>query len=315
MALRRLRKGGHLALLLRISMLGSTERATTLWAQPGLRYLSVIAPRPSFDDDGNDTSDVALFIWQEGYKGRAEILSPLLHEKTEEKPRKSKVKLGKLPAPADQDLADHQAALKRGEAMVVEGHSARGAAKLVGVTEDELLEYMEAGAKPAAPKAKRAAKPSSVVYCLAPKCMVREDLTQGLCRKHYAGSRGLDLAKACSVPACTETRHSGELCQEHLAAAESLNFACYDLKPGALQRIAEEAVRRAAKAPRKSKVKPKRPRQPIVRDAACIVPGCSRRAVSKKLCSSHYRKAGRLKFYDDLSAEQLRELAKDGRAA
>lgn len=77
-ALRRLAPGGHLAFLLRVSLLGSVERARTLWRRPGLRYLLPVAPRPSFTSGGNDTADVSLFVWEEGYAGRAELLPPLI---------------------------------------------------------------------------------------------------------------------------------------------------------------------------------------------------------------------------------------------
>jgi hypothetical protein len=49
-------------------------------------------------------------------------------------------------------------------------------------------------------------------------------------------------------------------------------------------------------------------------EAACIVPGCSRRSVAKKLCPTHYRKAGRLNMTGTLTESQLALLARDGRA-
>ena len=45
----------------------------------------------------------------------------------------------------------------------------------------------------------------------------------------------------------------------------------------------------------------------------CVVPNCSRRAVAKGLCATHYRKARRLNMGDTLSSAQLSELAQDGR--
>jgi hypothetical protein len=69
--------GGHLVFLLRLSMLGGLERARTLWAKRGLRYLLPVVPRPAFRGSGNDTSDVAVFTWRRGYRGLAEILPPL----------------------------------------------------------------------------------------------------------------------------------------------------------------------------------------------------------------------------------------------
>jgi len=77
-SLTRLAEGGHLAFLLRLSLLGGAERARTLWARPGLRYLQTVSPRPSFTGTGNDTADVAVFVWQRGFTGRAEILPPLV---------------------------------------------------------------------------------------------------------------------------------------------------------------------------------------------------------------------------------------------
>jgi hypothetical protein len=49
-------------------------------------------------------------------------------------------------------------------------------------------------------------------------------------------------------------------------------------------------------------------------EAACIVPGCHRRSVAKKLCPTHYRKAGRLGMDGTLTEAQLALLARDGRA-
>ncbi len=58
---------------------------------------------------------------------------------------------------------------------------------------------------------------------------------------------------------------------------------------------------------------PGRPRRSAA-EAACIVPGCHRRSVAKKLCPTHYRKAGRLNMNGTLTEAQLALLARDGRA-
>ena len=54
-------------------------------------------------------------------------------------------------------------------------------------------------------------------------------------------------------------------------------------------------------------------RPPSATGASCRAPHCSRRAVAKGLCATHYRKARRLGLGDALSAAQLNELARDGR--
>lgn len=69
--------GGYLAFLLRLSFLGSQGRAERLWSKPGLRYLQPIAERPSFINGASDNSEYALFVWQRGYDGNAELLPPL----------------------------------------------------------------------------------------------------------------------------------------------------------------------------------------------------------------------------------------------
>lgn len=76
-----LARGGHLAFLLRLSFLGSAGRAERLWSKPGLRYLAPINPRPSFINGTSDNSEYAVFVWQEGYAGNAEILPPLIWRK------------------------------------------------------------------------------------------------------------------------------------------------------------------------------------------------------------------------------------------
>lgn len=77
-ALELLRPGGHLAFVLRLGFSSSLERAEGLWAQPGLRYQATIAPRPSFIEGGTDLSEYALFIWQAGFTGSAELGKPIV---------------------------------------------------------------------------------------------------------------------------------------------------------------------------------------------------------------------------------------------
>jgi hypothetical protein len=77
-ALARLNFDGHVAFLLRLSFLGGQKRADTLWSRRDLRWLLPITPRPSFTQDGKtDASEYALYVWERGYHGNAEILAPL----------------------------------------------------------------------------------------------------------------------------------------------------------------------------------------------------------------------------------------------
>lgn len=66
-------RGGHLAFLLRMSMLCTQERSRTLWAKPGLRHLIPLAARPSFTGGGSDNSEYGVFVWQRGFTGRPTI--------------------------------------------------------------------------------------------------------------------------------------------------------------------------------------------------------------------------------------------------
>ena len=67
----------------------------------------------------------------------------------------------------------------------------------------------------------------------------------------------------------------------------------------------------------KGKSKPKkvgRPKQPKV---PCVIPGCKRSAVAKRLCHTHYRKAAREGLTAKIQKGDKRALAKmteDGRA-
>ena len=74
--------------------------------------------------------------------------------------------------------------------------------------------------------------------------------------------------------------------------------------------VAHAAAPAAAAAPRRGPGRPPR----SAAEAKCIVPGCVRRSVAKKLCPTHYRKAGRLNMKGALTESQLEVLRKDGRA-
>lgn len=70
--------GGHLAFLLRAAFLGSTGRVA-LYREFPLRYVQPIAQRPCFTGDGKtDPMEYALFVWQQGWRGRGELLEPLV---------------------------------------------------------------------------------------------------------------------------------------------------------------------------------------------------------------------------------------------
>lgn len=76
------REGGHVAFLLRLSFLGGQRRAETIWSKRNLRWLAPITPRPSFTPDGKtDAAEYALFVWERGFTGNAEILAPLRWER------------------------------------------------------------------------------------------------------------------------------------------------------------------------------------------------------------------------------------------
>lgn len=71
--------GGYVAFLLRMAFLNSQARVKTLWdLQKGFRYLLPLAQRPSFTGDGkSEHSEYAVYVFQVGYKGNAEILPHL----------------------------------------------------------------------------------------------------------------------------------------------------------------------------------------------------------------------------------------------
>jgi len=73
--------GRWVAFLLRLSMLGSQRRASTLWSQPGRYSVRPLARRPAFIRPRkplrSDNSEYAIFLWQHGYQGVAQLLPPL----------------------------------------------------------------------------------------------------------------------------------------------------------------------------------------------------------------------------------------------
>lgn len=77
-ALSLLRDGEHLAFVLRLSFLGANERIG-FWERTPLLSLALILPRPSYVDDGNDSTESALFVWRKGFTGRATLEPPILH--------------------------------------------------------------------------------------------------------------------------------------------------------------------------------------------------------------------------------------------
>lgn len=74
-------RGRWVAFLLRLSMLGSQRRASTLWSQPGLYSVRPLARRPAFIRPGkplrSDNSEYGIFLWQYAYQGVAQLLPPL----------------------------------------------------------------------------------------------------------------------------------------------------------------------------------------------------------------------------------------------
>jgi hypothetical protein len=86
-ALKLIAHGGHVAFLLRLSFLGGQGRADSLWSARNLRWLAPITPRPSFTPDGKtDAAEYALFVWQRGYVGNAELLAPLRWSRSKQLP-------------------------------------------------------------------------------------------------------------------------------------------------------------------------------------------------------------------------------------
>lgn len=75
-ALEMLADDSVIAFLLRLSFLGSVGRAA-LWARRELRYLIPVIGRPAFVNGKTDHSEYAVFVWQVGFKGNAEVLPGL----------------------------------------------------------------------------------------------------------------------------------------------------------------------------------------------------------------------------------------------
>lgn len=66
-ALSLLAPGGHLAFLLRLAMLETSDRIG-FWKEHPAKFLYVLAQRPSFTDGGTDSSAYGWFIWERGWK-------------------------------------------------------------------------------------------------------------------------------------------------------------------------------------------------------------------------------------------------------
>ena len=65
-------RGGHVVLLLRLSMLAGQERLA-FWRDHPARHVWVIADRPDFTGEGGDSADYGLFWWDLGYQGPTTI--------------------------------------------------------------------------------------------------------------------------------------------------------------------------------------------------------------------------------------------------
>ena len=79
LSLKRVMPAGHVAFLLRMAFLNSQERVRALWEKNvGFRYLLPLAQRPSFTGDRRtEHSEYAVYVFQAGYSGNAEILPHL----------------------------------------------------------------------------------------------------------------------------------------------------------------------------------------------------------------------------------------------
>jgi hypothetical protein len=119
-------------------------------------------------------------------------------------------------------------------------------------------------------------------------------------------SRRLILARASSQAAFGDVEAVLTQIGQMLGQALIAGFQSQLSRPG--------AARPAATAPAlPARRGPGRPPRSAA-EAACIVPGCQRRSVAKKLCPTHYRKAGHLNMSGTLTEAQLALLARDGRA-
>lgn len=75
--------GGHVAFLLPLSFLGGPMAGADLsrrrlWADLPLRAFAQIMPRPSFTGGGTAAQEYGVMIWRKGFKGRGELLPPLV---------------------------------------------------------------------------------------------------------------------------------------------------------------------------------------------------------------------------------------------
>lgn len=73
---------GYVIFLLRLSFLCSSKRINGLYQKHPLRAFAPIAPRPSFTEGGNDNSEYAAFVWQQGFTGVGRIEPPIIWRKS-----------------------------------------------------------------------------------------------------------------------------------------------------------------------------------------------------------------------------------------
>ncbi len=74
LALDRMRDGGVLVFLLRLSFLSGGARIRRLHMQHPLAALWPVTPRPSFTLDGKtDGSEYGVFVWRKGYSGQCDL--------------------------------------------------------------------------------------------------------------------------------------------------------------------------------------------------------------------------------------------------
>jgi hypothetical protein len=76
-SLERLPYGSLLLQLLPLGFLGGLERARGVWRRPGFLACCSLAPRPSFDGQGSDRTDSAVYLWRGGHTGPALLLPPV----------------------------------------------------------------------------------------------------------------------------------------------------------------------------------------------------------------------------------------------
>jgi hypothetical protein len=68
-----LEQGGYLIFLLRLAFLESAKRHFGLFTEFPPKEVSVLSRRPSFYGGKTNATAYALFIWQEGYKGKTNL--------------------------------------------------------------------------------------------------------------------------------------------------------------------------------------------------------------------------------------------------